>query len=104
MKEFKKKLVTLKFLKKKFLKFPRKKKIALCHGVFDIVHPGHLRHLIYTKKKAEFLIVSIICLLTFTRLTSSLVFAKKMHGATPPTLVTRDKVVSECSYYRGLMH
>lgn len=59
MEEFKKKLVTLKFLKKKFLKFPRKKKIALCHGVFDIVHPGHLRHLIYTKKKAEFLIVSI---------------------------------------------
>ena len=31
----------------------------MCHGVFDVVHPGHLRHLIYAKSKADFLIVSI---------------------------------------------
>ena len=39
--------------------FPRKKKIILCHGVFDIVHPGHLRHLIYAKSKADYLVVSV---------------------------------------------
>ena len=27
--------------------FPRQKKSILCHGVFDVVHPGHVRHLIY---------------------------------------------------------
>ena len=31
----------------------------MCHGVFDIVHPGHIRHLLYAKGKADILIVSI---------------------------------------------
>ncbi len=31
----------------------------LCHGVFDIVHPGHIRHLNYAKSKADILIVSL---------------------------------------------
>ncbi len=39
--------------------FPRKNKVILCHGVFDVVHPGHLRHLAYAKSKASILIVSI---------------------------------------------
>lgn len=38
---------------------PRKKKVIMCHGVFDVVHPGHLRHLIYAKSKADKLIISI---------------------------------------------
>ena len=40
-------------------KRPRKKKVIMCHGVFDVVHPGHLRHLIYAKSKADILITSI---------------------------------------------
>ena len=39
--------------------FPRSKKAILCHGVFDVVHPGHLRHLSYAKSKADILIVSV---------------------------------------------
>ena len=35
------------------------KKIAMCHGTFDLVHPGHIRHLIYAKNEADVLIVSI---------------------------------------------
>jgi rfaE bifunctional protein kinase chain/domain len=38
---------------------PRAHKVILCHGVFDVVHPGHLRHLIYAKSKANILVASI---------------------------------------------
>lgn len=38
---------------------PRAKKVIMCHGVFDVVHPGHLRHLIYAKGKADILVCSI---------------------------------------------
>src|SRR5271169_3878343 len=38
---------------------PRKNKVVMCHGVFDVVHPGHVRHLLYAKSKAPVLIASI---------------------------------------------
>jgi len=39
--------------------FPRDKKAVMCHGVFDVVHPGHMRHLMYAKGKADILIASL---------------------------------------------
>src|SRR6516165_2441019 len=38
---------------------PRDKRVIMCHGVFDVVHPGHVRHLLYAKSKADILIASI---------------------------------------------
>jgi cytidyltransferase-like protein len=38
---------------------PRKKRVIMCHGVFDVVHPGHIRHLLYAKSKADLLVASI---------------------------------------------
>src|SRR5271154_5308249 len=38
---------------------PRSQKVIMCHGVFDVVHPGHLRHLLYAKSKADVLIASL---------------------------------------------
>lgn len=38
---------------------PRQKKVIMCHGMFDIVHPGHLRHLQYAKEKADILVTSL---------------------------------------------
>lgn len=38
---------------------PRQKKAIMCHGTFDLVHPGHIRHLIYAKSKADILITSL---------------------------------------------
>ncbi|HKT17929.1 MAG TPA: PfkB family carbohydrate kinase [Stellaceae bacterium] len=38
---------------------PRKSSIVMCHGVFDLVHPGHIRHLLYAKSKADILVASL---------------------------------------------
>jgi rfaE bifunctional protein kinase chain/domain len=38
---------------------PRALAAIMCHGVFDVVHPGHLRHMLYAKSKADILIVSL---------------------------------------------
>jgi rfaE bifunctional protein nucleotidyltransferase chain/domain len=35
------------------------KTIALCHGVFDLIHPGHIQHFSAAKKLVDVLIVSI---------------------------------------------
>ena len=40
---------------------PRDRKVIMCHGTFDLVHPGHIRHLMYAKSKAEILIASLTC-------------------------------------------
>ena len=38
---------------------PRRRTVIMCHGTFDIVHPGHLRHLMYAKEKADILVASV---------------------------------------------
>jgi rfaE bifunctional protein nucleotidyltransferase chain/domain len=38
---------------------PRTRRVIMCHGVFDIVHPGHVRHLMYAKSKGDILVVSV---------------------------------------------
>ena len=50
--QIKKKIINLEELKKKI-----KKNFSLCHGAFDIVHPGHLRQFVYAKKFAPILVV-----------------------------------------------
>lgn len=52
------KIKSLVDLKKQIKLLKKNKKIILCHGVFDIVHPGHVRHLAHAKSKADILIVS----------------------------------------------
>ncbi|WP_141678709.1 adenylyltransferase/cytidyltransferase family protein, partial [Acinetobacter baumannii] len=38
---------------------PRARKVIMCHGTFDVVHPGHVRHLLYAKSKGDILIASL---------------------------------------------
>lgn len=37
------------------------KKIVLCHGVFDLVHPGHIIHFQEAKKLGDVLVVFHHC-------------------------------------------
>ena len=39
--------------------FRNKKKIVLCHGVFDVLHYGHISHLNQAKTFGDILVVSI---------------------------------------------
>ena len=59
--KYKKKIVTEDELLEIIGNFPRLNKVIMCHGVFDVVHPGHIRHLAYAKTKADILIASLTC-------------------------------------------
>ena len=45
----------LKLLRKRF----KEKKIGLCHGVFDILHFGHIEHFKEAKKNCDILVISL---------------------------------------------
>ena len=36
-----------------------KKKVVLCHGVFDLIHPGHIIHFEQAKRMGDILVVSV---------------------------------------------
>ena len=56
----KKKIFLLEDLKKIISKEKSKgKKIALCHGVFDLLHIGHIKHFKEAKSLGDILIVSL---------------------------------------------
>lgn len=38
---------------------PREQTVVLCCGVFDVVHPGHLRHLAYARSRADVLVCAV---------------------------------------------
>ena len=59
--KYKKKIIDINNLYKILDDYPRNKKVIMCHGVFDVVHPGHVRHLAYAKSKADILIASLTC-------------------------------------------
>jgi len=57
--DYRHKIKTLEELARAIGPRPRPKSVIMCHGMFDIVHPGHLRHLTYAKEKADLLIASL---------------------------------------------
>ena len=57
--DYRKKVKTLEQLCEVLGPRPRGKTVVMCHGVFDLVHPGHIRHLVYAKDKADILIASL---------------------------------------------
>jgi rfaE bifunctional protein kinase chain/domain len=57
--EYRKKIKTREELRELLGPRPRKRTIIMCHGAFDLVHPGHIRHLMYAKSKAHVLVASL---------------------------------------------
>ena len=54
------KIVSIENLKKIILKLKlKRKKIVLCHGVFDLLHIGHIKHFNEAKKNGDILVVTI---------------------------------------------
>ena len=74
-KHIKNKIISVNELLKKLSRIRKNKRVALCHGTFDIVHPGHIRHLTYAKLKSDILIASV---------TSDKYVTKKKEGAYVP--------------------
>jgi cytidyltransferase-like protein len=59
-KNFSSKIINILDLEKLIIqKKKNRKKIVMCHGTFDLVHPGHIRHLDFAKSKGDILIVSV---------------------------------------------
>src|SRR5881296_3633869 len=56
---YKRKIKTREELRQLIGPRPRQKSVIMCHGTFDLVHPGHVRHLMYAKSKADLLIASL---------------------------------------------
>src|SRR3954469_5518839 len=57
--KYRHKVMTVDELRARIGARPRAKKVIMCHGVFDLVHPGHIRHLLYAKDKADILVASL---------------------------------------------
>lgn len=53
------KIVTLDDLAKKLAVLKKKKRIVLCHGVFDLMHPGHILYFQAAKKHGDVLVVTL---------------------------------------------
>ena len=53
------KIIPFSKVKDFFSKIKKKKTIIHCHGVFDLVHPGHIRHFVHCRSKADVLVVSL---------------------------------------------
>ena len=53
-------LENYKKIKKTFLDLKKNtNKIVLCHGVFDVLHLGHIKHFKEAKQKGDILVVSV---------------------------------------------
>ena len=55
-----KKIIDENSIRKKLVNFKKKGKlIGLCHGVFDLLHIGHVNHISEAKEKCDILIISV---------------------------------------------
>ncbi|HRY85747.1 MAG TPA: PfkB family carbohydrate kinase [Candidatus Omnitrophota bacterium] len=57
---FAEKIKSLNTLEKTIAKIKKSgKKVVHCHGVFDLMHPGHIHHFYAARKKGDYLVVTL---------------------------------------------
>ena len=71
----------------------RGKKIGMCHGVFDLLHPGHFAHFKVAKSKVDILIVSVTTDLFVKKGPGRPLFQENVRAATISMLECVDYVV-----------
>jgi rfaE bifunctional protein kinase chain/domain/rfaE bifunctional protein nucleotidyltransferase chain/domain len=82
------KIISLEDLNKKIYYLKKnKKKIVLCHGVFDVIHAGHISHFKSAKKFGDILIISV----------TTDKFVNKGFNRPIFNLINRKKILSELS-------
>jgi rfaE bifunctional protein nucleotidyltransferase chain/domain len=69
------------------------KKLALCHGVFDLLHPGHIRHLSKAKELSDILVVSITADFFVNKGPGRPAFNEQLRAESLSNLVSVDYVV-----------
>jgi rfaE bifunctional protein kinase chain/domain/rfaE bifunctional protein nucleotidyltransferase chain/domain len=57
--DFRRKIMTREQLREVIGPKPREKSVIMCHGTFDLVHPGHIRHIMFAKDQADILVASL---------------------------------------------
>lgn len=67
--------------------------LALCHGVFDLLHPGHIQHFKVARKLAEVLIVSITADIFVNKGPGRPIFNQELRAETLAALQDVDYVV-----------
>ena len=59
--DYRRKVKTVEELRQILGPRPRKLSVIMCHGTFDLVHAGHVRHLTFARNKADILVASLTC-------------------------------------------
>ena len=89
-----KKILSLKEVSKKVIELKKRgKKISLSHGVFDLLHPGHIFHFDQAKKNADVLIISVTSDSNVMKGSGKPYFNEKIRTYTLASLETVDYVV-----------
>ena len=68
------------------------KKIVQCHGCFDLIHPGHIRHLASAKKRGDVLVVTITSDRHVNKGPGRPIFNEQLRAETLASLATVDYV------------
>ena len=94
----KQKIISIENLQKIIVKEKNKgKKIVLCHGVFDLLHIGHIKHFKGAKNFGDILVVSLTPDIYVRKGPGKPAFSEKLRLEAVASLDVVNYVVGRCS-------
>ena len=85
--DFRRKIKTREELCKAIGPRPRAKSVIMCHGIFDLVHPGHIRLLESARSLGDVLILAL----------NTDASVQRIKGPTRPLIHERDRAELACA-------